>query len=450
MTTFLRCFAFLLAFLLPPVAAGAAGVIRTMAAMHTTPDAAPPRPANAGAAHDPDKPTAVVVLGANGAQVTDVLAPYEVLATTGAFNLYTVAPEPVPVPLTGGLDLVPDLTFAELDRRLDGAADLVVVPALPDVGEPSTAPVTAWLRRQAARGGGLLLSVCNGGQVLASAGLLDGRDATSHWTRIATLEDRYPQVRWVRGTRYVEDGDVMTTGGVLSGVDGSLRAVERLVGTEAARDTATAIAWPYHSPGTPASMPAARIAAADAIVALNAYRWNPATFGVLLTDNVGEIELASAFDTFGGESLAARTVAVGASRTAVTSRHGLSFVPRSDLHSAGPRLDQLLVPGADAARLRDADLAAHATVEHGLTPQYLHGRPGFPFDATLRSLARTLDVPTARWTAKALEYPAANLNLTGPTWPWTLALRPLALGLAGLAVAVRLDALLRARRRAHT
>jgi transcriptional regulator GlxA family with amidase domain len=250
MTTFLRCFAFLLAFLLPPVAAGAAGVIRTMAAMHTTPDAAPPRPANAGAAHDPDKPTAVVVLGANGAQVTDVLAPYEVLATTGAFNLYTVAPEPVPVPLTGGLDLVPDLTFAELDRRLDGAADLVVVPALPDVGEPSTAPVTAWLRRQAARGGGLLLSVCNGGQVLASAGLLDGRDATSHWTRIATLEDRYPQVRWVRGTRYVEDGDVMTTGGVLSGVDGSLRAVERLVGTEAARDTATAIAWPYHSPGT--------------------------------------------------------------------------------------------------------------------------------------------------------------------------------------------------------
>jgi hypothetical protein len=176
---------------------------------------------------------------------------------------------------------------------------------------------------------------------------------------------------------------------------------------------------------------------------------NRPAFGVLLTDNVGEIELASAFDTFGGESLAARTVAVGASREAVSSRHGLSFVPRSDLHDAAPRLDHLLVPGVDAARLRDADLAAHARVEHGLTPQYLHDRPGFPFDAALRTLARTLDVPTARWAAKSLEYPAASLGLTGPAWPWPLALRPLALGL-GLAAAVRLDALLRARRRAHS
>jgi hypothetical protein len=195
-------------------------------------------------------------------------------------------------------------------------------------------------------------------------------------------------------------------------------------------------------------MPAARFATADAIVALNAYRWSPPTFGVVLTDDVGEIELASAFDTFGGESLVARTVAVGTSREPVSSRHGLTFVPRSDLHGAAPRLDHLLVPGADAARLRDADLAAHATAEHGLTPQYLHDHPGFPFDAALRSLARTLDVPTARWTAKTLEYPAAGLDLTGPAWPWPLALRPLALGLAGLAAAVRLDAVLRARRQA--
>jgi len=60
-------------------------------------------------AHEAGKPTAVIVVGSEGANAADVLAPYEVLAATGAFNLYTVAPQRRPVPLTGGLDLVPDL-----------------------------------------------------------------------------------------------------------------------------------------------------------------------------------------------------------------------------------------------------------------------------------------------------------------------------------------------------
>ena len=53
-------------------------------------------------------------MGALGAEVSDVLAPYEILAATDRFNVYTVGPERRPVPLTGGLDLVPDLTFDEL------------------------------------------------------------------------------------------------------------------------------------------------------------------------------------------------------------------------------------------------------------------------------------------------------------------------------------------------
>ena len=68
--------------------------------------------------HDLGKPTAVVVLGAEGANVAELLAPYEVLAGTEAFNVYTAAAQRQPVPLTGGLDLIPDLTFGELDDRL--------------------------------------------------------------------------------------------------------------------------------------------------------------------------------------------------------------------------------------------------------------------------------------------------------------------------------------------
>ena len=119
--------------------------------------------------------------------MSDTLAPYEILATTGAFNVYTVATEAHPVPLTGGLDLVPDLTFAGLDDLLGGTADVVVVPAMPDVGQPTSKPVTDWLETQA-NGGALLLSVCNGAGVVASAGLLDGHEATAHWLRIDEWE----------------------------------------------------------------------------------------------------------------------------------------------------------------------------------------------------------------------------------------------------------------------
>src|SRR3954470_11039370 len=152
--------------------------------------------------HDPAKPTVVVVVGDNGAVVSDVLAPYETLAATGRFNVYTVAERRRPLPLTGGLDLVPDLAFTDLAGRLGGAAPAVaVVPALPDVGEPSTDPLKTWLREQSARGT-LLLSICNGAGVLASAGLLDGRAATAHWQRLGSFESTYPAVNWLHGKRF--------------------------------------------------------------------------------------------------------------------------------------------------------------------------------------------------------------------------------------------------------
>ncbi|OLT05825.1 hypothetical protein BJF90_02535 [Pseudonocardia sp. CNS-004] len=201
-------------------------------------------PALAPAPHDPAKPTAVVVVGARGAEVSDTLVPYQILAETGRFNVYTVGPERRPIPLTGGLDLVPDLTFDDLADL--AAPALVVVPALPDLDEPTTAPVIAWLRTQAERGT-QLLSICNGAGILASAGLVDGRPATAHWMRLRALESAHPQVWWVHGQRFVDDGDVVSTAGILSGVDGTLHVVERLLGPAAARDAAAAVGWRHHA-----------------------------------------------------------------------------------------------------------------------------------------------------------------------------------------------------------
>jgi putative intracellular protease/amidase len=253
----------LLAVLLLPVAVGVAGTRASLASLYQPREdtvavgATPP-------AHDPAKATAILI-GPQGANAADTLGPYEILATTSAFNLYTVAPERRPLPLTGGLDLVPDLTFAELDRRLGptGAADVVIVPDM-----PKTEPVVTWLqqqRQQHEAHGTVLLSVCYGVKVLAKAGLLHGRDATTSWLGISWLARRYPAVTWHHGTRYVEDAN-----------------------------------------------------------------------GVLLTDGVGELELASAFSPYTEQSYAARTLALGTGQ-AVRTAHGLTFVPRQPARRRRPR-----------------------------------------------------------------------------------------------------------------
>jgi len=290
----------------------------------------------------------------------------------------------------------------------------------------------------------LLVGVCVGAEVLAEAGLLDGRPATSHWLGLIGLRRNYPQVGWQEGVRYVDDGDLITTAGVLSGVDGALRVVERMVGPAAAAQAARVVHWPAYSPGGPAPIRRSRPAPPDAVGLLSAsYRWDRPTMGVLLTDGVGETELASAFRPYTELSYLARQLAVTTDGRPIRSRHGLTFAPRADLASAAPELDRLLVPGADAARRAVAD---GLSLPEGLSPVYLHQLPGFAFDAALADIARTWDVATARWVAKTLQYPTTNPPVAGPAWPWTLTLRPILLAAAAVAAVLGLRFLGRRRR----
>ena len=432
-----------------PGAVAAAGIAGARGEVYTAREpGAPSAPVDDVAAptHDPGKPTAVILLGSEGANAADVLAPYEVLAATEAFNLYTVAPQRQPVPLTGNLDLVPDLSLGQLDQRLPTGPEVIVVPQLSEVASglpPSVAPVIAWLQRQRAQGDPLLVSVCVGAEVPAEAGLLDGRPATSHWLGLIGLRRNYPQVGWQDGVTYVDDGDVISTAGVLSGVDGALRVIERMVGPAAAAKAARAVAWPAYHPGGPAAIRRSRPAPADVVGLLSAgYRWDRPSTGVLLTDGVGEIELASAFRPYTELSYLARPVAMTTDGRPVRSRHGLTFVPRADLASAAPGLDRLVVPGADAARRAVAD---GLSLPERLTPRYLHDQPGFAFDAAVGDIARTQDVATARWVAKTLQYPTTTPELSGPAWPWALTLRPILLAAAAVAAVLGIQIVRRRR-----
>jgi putative intracellular protease/amidase len=396
--------------------------------------------------HDPDKPTAVVLLSNQGSEVTDVLAPYEVLSESKAFNVYAAAPERKAVTLSGGLDVLPQLSLAELGQRLGGEdPDVIVVPEMSDIGSPGHRPVAEWLREHA-EGSGTVVSVCNGAQVLADAGLLDGRRATANWANMAEWERRYPDTEWVRGLRYVEDGNVLTAAGVTSGIGATLHVIRGYVGEEAATALAQQIGYPDQRVGDEPRIPADRLTVSDRAlyVLWTAYGWGKPRIGVVLTEGTSEIELASVLDVYPGPVLTSNTTTLTPEgpRSPVRSEHGLYFVPRSDLDSA-PGFDRVFVPGRDAPSVTGPGVRSWAH-EKGLKLEFIHAQApaGFPFDETLSNLAKHENAPVAKLTARLLEYPFGHLGLAGGGWPFAHLLRPLAVGLLGLALAALVESLL--------
>lgn len=125
---------------------------------------------------------------------------------------------PLPAPEAGDLVLVPGCPLATLER-LDG-------PAGGGSSGTTTPGVLAWLR-QAAACGAQLASVCTGAFVLGRAGLLEGRQCTTHWTCLDRLAERFPGARVQSGRLFVEDGPVLTSAGIASGIDLALALVEK-------------------------------------------------------------------------------------------------------------------------------------------------------------------------------------------------------------------------------
>lgn len=156
----------------------------------------------------------------------DGVAPFELGVAVEAFGLdrsddgvpvpdFAVCGErPGPVRTNGGFSLVVD---HGLDRL--AVADLVVVPALPHAGTPPD--VLATLVDVVERGG-RVLSVCGGAFVLGEAGLLDGRECTTHWRYTAELAGRFPRARIVPDVLYVDAGAVVTSAGTAAGIDACL------------------------------------------------------------------------------------------------------------------------------------------------------------------------------------------------------------------------------------
>lgn len=180
----------------------------------------------------PGSPPVIVVVAQSNAVLSDFVVPYGVLAQSGAAKV--IAVNTVDGPLTAGpLTLLPDMTAAEFDQQYPQGADYVIVPATADKHSEEI----RWLRAQHSRGAALV-SICDGVELLAEAGVLDGRRATGHWASLKDRRTHYPKVTWLADLRYVADGDVASSAGVSAALPISLALVQTIAGAEAARATA--------------------------------------------------------------------------------------------------------------------------------------------------------------------------------------------------------------------
>ncbi|MCM2575900.1 GlxA family transcriptional regulator [Streptomyces meridianus] len=144
------------------------------------------------------------------------------------YRLLVCAGEDAPLRTTGGLELSAPYGLEALAR-----AGTVVVPAWRSITSPPPPAVLGALRR-AHEEGARIVGLCTGAFVLAAAGLLDGRPATTHWMYAPTLAKRYPSVHVDPRELFVDDGDVLTSAGTAAGIDLCLHIVRSDHGPEAA------------------------------------------------------------------------------------------------------------------------------------------------------------------------------------------------------------------------
>ena len=173
-----------------------------------------------------------------GVQVIDFAGPYEVFSESG-MNVYTVGETVAPIQASGGLTITPKYSFENAPKP-----DLVVLPGggfyKPGdkaVGDQMVNPLAMkWIKEMAKQAE--VMTVCNGAFLAAKAGLLDNLPATTFYGYLDNLTEVSPTTTVVRDKKYVDNGRIITTAGLSSGIDGSLYVVSKLVGNGRAKFTA--------------------------------------------------------------------------------------------------------------------------------------------------------------------------------------------------------------------
>jgi len=202
------------------------------------------------------RPLRIALFAYPNVQALDLSGPLELFAratrllrdegrTHPGYSLTVVSSQGGPITSSSGFRFLPDATF----RALRGPVDTLLVVGGRGVDELlANRAVLDWLRRMSGRVR-RLASVCTGAFLLAEAGLLDGRTATTHWSRAADLARRYPRIRVEQDRIWVRDGNIYTSAGVSAGMDLALALIDEDLGAEVALAVARAMVMYMRRPG---------------------------------------------------------------------------------------------------------------------------------------------------------------------------------------------------------
>ena len=183
-------------------------------------------------------PTKVAILIFDGVEIIDYTGPYEVFGTE-KYDVYTVAASEAPITTSMGMTVVPKYSYADAPPP-----DILVVPGGYTPKIRADEATQAWIRNTTATDRHTM-SVCNGSFILAEAGLLDGLPATTTAKNLAVMQQRYPKVKVVGDQRVVDNGKILTTGGLSAGIDGALHVVAKLDGLAAAQEVALGLEYDW-------------------------------------------------------------------------------------------------------------------------------------------------------------------------------------------------------------
>lgn len=189
----------------------------------------------------------VTILCYDGFQILDATGPaaaFEMAGHFGAPYAVVMAGSTPQVRSSGGI------TIATVPLAAAAECDILLVPGSDDAWRTRWPETLTSLVQAAARDGRRVASVCSGTFLLATAGLLAGRRATTHWAAASILQRRYPEITVDPDSIYVEDRGIWTSAGVTAGIDLALAMIARDHGEDIARKVARKMVVYYRRPGT--------------------------------------------------------------------------------------------------------------------------------------------------------------------------------------------------------
>lgn len=318
----------------------------------------------------------IAVVGINDAtETTDYLYPTGVLRRADIADVVMLATEPGPVRLYPALTVAPDATLTQFDASHPDGADYVIVPAMSRDDDPL---VMAWLQRQAAKGA-VVIGVCAGAKVVAAAGLLEGKRATTHWYYLKELLRRSPTIEYIADRRFVIDGDVVTTTGISASMPMMLTLIEAIAGRDKAAAMALELGIEHWDARHASGAFRFTRAFATGVLTNTVAVWNHEDLGIALEPGMDELVLAMGADAW-SRTYRSRVVSFATGPEIVTLG-GIRVLP--DRQTAG-------WPGAT------------------LVPMF-PGRPvAQALDETLVAIASRYGGGTTDIVAMQLEYPGSN------------------------------------------